>query len=89
MSNLRSEKWFILSVDSRELIYGHSGERNGSAFYTDDAVHVYLLEDYIWHDVLVNRLVEERGEQLDKWILPEMEEFFGRKMLPLSFLKKE
>lgn len=89
MSTLRSEKWFILSVDSRELIYGHSGESDGSAFYTDDAVHVYLLEDYIWHDVLVNRLVEEQGEQLDKWILPEMERFFGRKMLPPSFWEKK
>lgn len=88
MSSLRSENWFILSVDSSELLYGDSAERDGNAFYTDDAVHIYLLEDYIWHDVLVNRLVEEQGEQLDKWILPEMEKFFGRKMLPLSYWSK-
>ena len=34
----------------------HREERN-IAFYTDDPVHIYLLEDYVWHDVLVNRLV--------------------------------
>ncbi|VBB08966.1 sugar-specific transcriptional regulator trmb [Lucifera butyrica] len=82
MSTLRAENWFILSVDRRELLYGHSAERDGNAFYTDDAVHIYLLEDYVWHDVLVNRLVEKQGEQLDHWILPQMEDFFNRKMLP-------
>lgn len=82
MSSLRSDNWFILSIDSSELLYGHSAELDNHAFYTDDAVHIYLLEDYIWHDVLVNRLVKEQGEQLDKWILPEMEAFFGKKMLP-------
>jgi len=46
----------------------------------------FLPEDYIWHDILVNRLVEAGSqEQLDRWILPEMERFFGRKMLPESY----
>ncbi|EGW36812.1 helix-turn-helix domain-containing protein [Desulfosporosinus sp. OT] len=85
MSSLRSENWFILSIDSCELLYGHSAERDSNAFYTDDSVHIYLLEDYIWHDVLVNRLIKEQGKQLDNWILPEMEEFFDRKLLPPSF----
>jgi Predicted transcriptional regulators len=89
MATLRVDNWFILSVDSCELLYGHSAELDSNAFYTDDAVHIYLLEDYVWHDVLVNRLVENQGKQLDKWILPEMEKFFGRKMLPPSFWKKE
>jgi len=88
MASLRADNWFILSVDSRELLYGHSSELDGSAFYTDDAVHIYILEDYIWHDVIVNRLVLEQGQQLDGWILPEMEEFFGRKMLSEEFHKK-
>ncbi|HBW35735.1 TrmB family transcriptional regulator [Desulfosporosinus sp. BICA1-9] len=85
MSSLRSENWFILSVDSRELLYGHSAERDSNAFFTDDTVHIYLLEDYVWHDVLVNRLIKEQGKQLDNWILPEMEAFFDRKVLPSSF----
>jgi HTH-type transcriptional regulator, sugar sensing transcriptional regulator len=88
MASLARDKWFILSVDSQELLYGHSAEQSKNAFYTDDPVHLFLLEDYIWHDVLVNRLVE-KGEQkqLDDWILPEMEHFFGQKMLPDSFWK--
>lgn len=81
MASLTEQRWFVLSIDGKELLYGHSAERNGNAFYTDDPVHIYLLEDYIWHDVLVNRLVAQGGqEQLDKWILPEMEKFF----LPFS-----
>lgn len=83
MSSLRPENWFILSIDSRELLYGHSAERDNKAFYTDDAVHIYLLEDYIWHDVLVNRMIKEQVKPLDDWILPEMESFFNRKVLPL------
>ena len=83
------ERWFVLSVDGKELLYGHSPERRGNAYYTDDPVHIFLLEDYIWHDVLVNRLVAEGSqEQLDQWILPEMEQFFGRKMLPDSYWTK-
>lgn len=88
MTSLSSNKWFILSADSKKLLYGHAAEKNENAFYTDDSVHIFLLEDYIWHDVLVNRLVE-KGEQnqLDHWILPEMEKFFGKKMIPESFWK--
>ena len=78
MASLRSENWFILSIDRNELLYGHSAERDSKAFYTDDAVHIYLLEDYVWHDVLVNRLIKKQGSPLDNWIIPEMEEFFNR-----------
>lgn len=89
MDSLSTNKWFILSIDSKELLYGHSAEKNESAFYTNDTVHLFLLEDYIWHDVLVNRLVEKGDQdQLDRWILPEMESFFGNKMVPESFWKK-
>lgn len=83
MASIVDERWFVMSVDGKELLYGHSAEQGKSAFYTDDPVHLYLLEDYIWHDVLVNRLVERGSqEQLDNWILPEMERFFGKKMVP-------
>lgn len=88
MNSLSTNKWFILSVDSSKLLYGHAAEKNERAFFTDDSVHLFLLEDYIWHDVLVNRLVEKAGqERLDEWILPEMERFFDKKMLPDSFWK--
>ncbi|MFD2369137.1 TrmB family transcriptional regulator [Brevibacillus sp. GCM10020057] len=86
INKMTEERWFVLSVDGKELLYGHSAERKGNAYYTDDPVHIFLLEDYIWHDILVNRLVEAGSqEQLDRWILPEMEHFFGRKMLPESY----
>jgi sugar-specific transcriptional regulator TrmB len=70
--------WFIVSVDGQELFYGNSIEQGGNAFYTDDPAHIYLLEDYIWHDVLVNRLVgEEKREEMDQWIAPARKSFFG------------
>lgn len=53
--------WFVLSVDSKKLLYGHSPEVNKDAFYTEDATHIYLMEDYILHDMVINRLITEKG----------------------------
>lgn len=71
-----SEHWFILSIDAKEMIYGPSLEERSMAFYTDDPVHIYLLEDYIWHDVLVNRLVRRSQDDLEQWITAERKTFF-------------
>ena len=71
-----STKWFILSIDAREMIYGSSLYDRELAFYTDDPVHIYLLEDYVWHDVLVNRLVRRSSDDLEKWITTERKKFF-------------
>lgn len=73
-----TEHWFILSIDSKEMIYGPSFEERSTAFYTDDPVHIYLLEDYIWHDVLVNRLVRRSSDDLEKWITNERKAFFTK-----------
>jgi len=71
--------WFILSIDSKEMIYGPSIEERSVAFYTNDPVHIYLLEDYIWHDVLVNRLVRRSEDDLEQWITTERSAFFMEK----------
>lgn len=71
-----SEHWFILSVDAKEMIYGPSFKERSIAFYTDDPVHIYLLEDYVWHDVLVNRLVRRSQDHLEQWITVERRTFF-------------
>ncbi|MGG3521493.1 helix-turn-helix domain-containing protein [Bacillus pseudomycoides] len=76
VNNIGSHKWFILSIDGKEMVYGHSIEQKGNAFYTDDPVHIYLLENYIWHDILVNRLVRDSDQNMDSWIAPEREKFF-------------
>lgn len=73
---LSTEHWFILSIDSKEMIYGPSLEERNIAFYTDDPVHIYLLEDYVWHDVLVNRLVRRSKDDLEQWITAERRSFF-------------
>ncbi|PEL13315.1 TrmB family transcriptional regulator [Bacillus sp. AFS017336] len=74
-----TEHWFILSIDSKEMIYGPSTNERSIAFYTDDPVHIYLLEDYVWHDVLVNRLVRRSQDDLEKWITAERKTFFMEK----------
>ncbi|USK71180.1 TrmB family transcriptional regulator [Peribacillus asahii] len=71
-----SEHWFILSIDAKEMIYGPSFTERCMAFYTDDPVHIYLLEDYVWHDVLVNRLVQRSQDDLQQWITTERKAFF-------------
>lgn len=71
-----SDHWFILSIDSKEMIYGPSLKDREIAFYTDDPIHIRLLEDYIWHDVLVNRLVKQSDENLEQWISSGRRQFF-------------
>ncbi len=79
MASIATARWFIVSVDGHEICYGHSPDQNGPAYYTNDRVHLYLFEDYIWHDVLVNKLVTQGDPAaLDAWILPEMARFFER-----------
>lgn len=77
--NKNSKQWFILSVDGEEMVYGASLDAEPSAFYTDDAAHIYLLEDYIWHDVLVNRLVQRNNDNLEDWVAAERAKFFSQK----------
>lgn len=71
-----NEHWFILSIDAKEMIYGPSFKERSIAFYTDDPVHIYLLEDYVWHDILVNRLVRRSQDHLEQWITAERRAFF-------------
>ena len=58
------------------MIYGPSINEREIAFYTDDPIHIRLLEDYIWHDVLVNRLVKQADENLEQWISSGRKQFF-------------
>lgn len=51
--------WFIISVDGRKLLYGYSAETDRDSFYTEDVSHIYLLEDYIMHDMVINRFISE------------------------------
>lgn len=56
--------WFIISADGNKMLYGYSAETDKDAFYTEDISHIYLLEDYIMHDMAVNRLVsDEKNEE--------------------------
>jgi hypothetical protein len=44
----------------KQKCYGPSVEEREMAFYTEDPIHIYLFENYIWHDILVNRLMKEK-----------------------------
>ncbi|GED20063.1 TrmB family transcriptional regulator [Kurthia gibsonii] len=71
-----ASRWFIVSVDSTHMIYGPSLKERPLAFYTDDPIHIRLLEDYIWHDVLVNRLVHRSQDTLEDWVKEQRAAFF-------------
>lgn len=62
-NNIQKKPWFILSSDSKKLLYGHSSEVNGNAFYTEDSTHIYLLEDYIFHDIVIHRLIKKEDNE--------------------------
>lgn len=65
--------WFILSIDGKRLLYGYSVDVDKDAFYTEDASHIYLMEDYIFHDMVVNRLtVDERNKEQMVSIMKEI-----------------
>ncbi|TYR80752.1 TrmB family transcriptional regulator [Priestia megaterium] len=72
-ANIGEQKWFILSIDGKEMIYGQLEV----AYYTDNPVHINLLENYIWHDILVNRLVEKSEADMDSWIEKARDQFFS------------
>ncbi|MBQ0140484.1 MAG: TrmB family transcriptional regulator [Kurthia sp.] len=71
-----SSRWFIVSVDSEKLVYGPSIDEQSTAFFTDDPVHIRLLEDYVWHDVLVNRLINRSDNHVEEWVKEQRATFF-------------
>ena len=57
----------------RKLLYGYSAETDRDAFYTEDVSHVYLLEDYIMHDMVISEYKnEERLSLMMEDILAKM-----------------
>ena len=68
---MSTEHWFIVSIDSKEMIYGPSLEERNIAFIQMTRSYI-LLEDYVWHDVLVNRLVRRSQDDLQQWITAEI-----------------
>lgn len=59
--------WFILSADGKKLLYGYSAEIDKDAFYTEDSSHIYLMEDYILHDMVINRFMKDKQDK-DKMV---------------------
>lgn len=55
--------WFIISADGRKLLYGYSAETGRDSFYTEDVSHIYLLEDYIMHDMVINRFISDNKNE--------------------------
>lgn len=56
-------QWFVLSADGKKLLYGYSAEIDKDAFYTEDMSHIYLMEDYILHDMVVNHFIESEDDR--------------------------
>lgn len=47
----------------KKLLYGYSVEIEKDAFYTEDTSHIYLMEDYILHDMVVNHFIESEEDR--------------------------
>ncbi len=79
LATTHNPHWFIIAIDHKEALYGSPVTERLSAFLTDDEMHLYILEDYIWHDVLVNRLVKRNGDDsLEAWVKKERANFFNK-----------
>lgn len=62
-NTIENTPWFVLSIDSKKLLYGYSAEVDRDAFYTEDTTHIYLMEDYMIHDILINRLIADKDSK--------------------------
>lgn len=65
--NIGECKWLILPIDVKEMIYESLIHQRDTALYTDDPIYIYLLEKYVRHDILVNRIVQRTGKDMDGW----------------------
>lgn len=62
--SLGKRNWFIVSVDNKRLLYGSLVDDEGEAFFTDDVTHVFFLEDYIYHDMMLNRIEQSDSPKI-------------------------
>ncbi|RAI82216.1 hypothetical protein BFS35_000600 [Macrococcoides goetzii] len=73
---IEDKQWFIIINDQGEMIYGSDLNIHPQAYYSIDPQQIYLMQNFIWHDILVNQLVEQNPEA-DKWIELKREAFFN------------
>ena len=48
---------------NKTVLIVDDSETDRDAFYTEDASHIYLLEDYIMHDMVVNRFILDKENE--------------------------
>lgn len=73
---INDKKWFIIINDQGEMIYGSDFSINNQAYYSVDSQQIYLMQNFIWHDILVNQLVSKNPEA-DHWINVKRDRFFN------------
>lgn len=72
---IEDKQWFIIINDQGEMIYGSDLNIQSQAYYSIDPQQIYLMQNFIWHDILVNQLVEQNPEA-DEWIELKRQVFF-------------
>lgn len=70
------KQWFIIINDQGEMIYGSDLNIQSQAYYSIDPQQIYLMQNFIWHDILVNQLVEKNPKS-DEWIGIKRNAFFN------------
>ncbi|WP_414042712.1 TrmB family transcriptional regulator [Macrococcus animalis] len=76
--SIENKQWFIIINDQGEMIYGSDFNINTQAYYSIDPQQIYLMQNFIWHDILVNQLVEKNPDA-DEWIEIKRDAFFLNK----------
>lgn len=72
---ISDKQWFIIINDQGEMIYGSDLNIQSQAYYSIDPQQIYLMQNFIWHDILVNLLVKQNPEA-DEWIAVKRDTFF-------------
>lgn len=73
--SINDNQWFIIINDQNEMIYGSDISVKSQAYYSTDLQQIYLNKNFIWHDILVNKLVTKSST--DRWIEQERNIFFS------------
>ncbi|MCE4956339.1 TrmB family transcriptional regulator [Macrococcoides caseolyticum] len=73
--SITDKRWFIIINDQSEMIYGSDLAIHSQAYYSIDPQQIYLMQNFIWHDILVNQLVDVNPDA-DEWIDIKREQFF-------------
>lgn len=77
VENSKALKPFIIIIDHTYMIYGQTAEDNMRAYISRDLTQIKMMKDYIWHDVLVNKYLNQNNSEIEQEITLKRKSFFS------------